>query len=207
MTMGLGLKGLNNLYFRDFLELLAETIPQLVFLLSAFGFMVYLIVYKWLSGATFSIITMLVNNPLSYLMGGVSTFSPLEHTQLQLLLLAGVMVPVILFLKPIVLIYCRKPSSPPGDIFVHQVIETIEFVLGSVSNTASYLRLWALSLAHNQLSRVFFDNCLTPGLRSPNFLVLVGGYFVFANITFAVILCMDTMECFLHALRLHWYYT
>ena len=91
-----------------------------------------------------------------------------------------------------------------GEVFIHQVIETIEFVLGAVSNTASYLRLWALSLAHAQLSEVFFEKAIIGTLETQNPLAAVVGFFIFANVTVGVLMMMDAMECFLHALRLHW---
>lgn len=55
---------------------------------------------------------------------------------------------------------------------MHQLIETIEFVLGAISNTASYLRLWALSLAHSQLAKVFFQKTLQYGFTGSAYLAL-----------------------------------
>jgi V-type H+-transporting ATPase subunit a len=91
-----------------------------------------------------------------------------------------------------------------GEIVIHQAIETIEFVLGMVSNTASYLRLWALSLAHSELATVFWDKAMLSTLNMNSFIYCYFGFAVFSGVTFGVLLMMDVLECFLHALRLHW---
>jgi len=91
-----------------------------------------------------------------------------------------------------------------SELFIHQLIETIEFVLGTISNTASYLRLWALSLAHGQLAKVFFEKTIGMALEENSIILMTLCFFVFATVTFFVLMFMDVMECFLHDLRLHW---
>jgi V-type H+-transporting ATPase subunit a len=102
-----------------------------------------------------------------------------------------------------------EPPKGLSDLIVEGAIETIEFVLGTVSNTASYLRLWALSLAHSQLAKVFFSKTiiLIGNATSKfyiNFALLIVAFPVFSGFTALVLLFMDLMECFLHTLRLHW---
>jgi V-type H+-transporting ATPase subunit a len=42
------------------------------------------------------------------------------------------------------------------------------------------------------------------GINTANPVAIFIGYSIFAAVTFAVLLAMDVLECFLHALRLHW---
>ncbi len=109
-----------------------------------------------------------------------------------------------------------------SEIMIHQVIHTIEFCLGCISNTASYLRLWALSLAHARTYLCFtFQHMLTQVELSEVLWTMVmgtvfalpfplsifgifGGFAVWFVLTIAILLVMEGLSAFLHALRLHW---
>jgi len=91
------------------------------------------------------------------------------------------------------------------------MIEMIEFVLGAVTNTASCLRLWALSLEHSQLTDVIYekvflaavDKAADPdtGLAAADFYWFVG-FAVWLFCTVAVLRIMESLSAVLHALRL-----
>jgi len=102
-----------------------------------------------------------------------------------------------------------------SEIIVHQILETIEFVLGCLSHTASYLRLWALSLAHSELATVFWEMLFAPAMAAGMrvfpipipFLSGVGafvGFTLWSACTLGIIMGMESLSAFLHSLRLHW---
>lgn len=279
------MKAFNAIHFRSAIDFFFEFVPQIILLLSLFGYMDALIIIKWLTDYTGreseapSIINTMINIPLkgAYIEGRpfISDLETNQHISLTLLLIAMICVPVMLIPKPLILIgrlkhhdheeqkehrvvqgqegegevelrykkldeendeeakkegktkvadvkapkkgkknadtkdtkktqdldesieFKKKSNiihaSPGGshsgsEIFIHQLIETIEFVLGSISNTASYLRLWALSLAHSQLAEVFFELTLWTGVKAQSPVSIFIGFLVFGSATFAVLM-------------------
>ncbi|KAL3597390.1 hypothetical protein D5086_009027 [Populus alba] len=234
MNLGIILSYFNAAYFRNSLNVWFQFIPQIIFLNSLFGYLSLLIILKWCTGSQADLYHVMIYMFLSPTdeLGENQLFPRQKTVQLVLLLLALVSVPWMLLPKPFLLkmqhqarqgeSYMPLQSTEESlqleanhdshgheefefsEVFVHQMIHTIEFVLGAVSNTASYLRLWALSLAHSELSSVFYEKVLLLAWGYNNIIILAVGAIVFIFVTVGVLLVMETLSAFLHALRLHW---
>uniref|UniRef100_A0A672Q373 V-type proton ATPase subunit a n=1 Tax=Sinocyclocheilus grahami TaxID=75366 RepID=A0A672Q373_SINGR len=228
MLFGVTLSLFNHLYFKKPLNIFLGFIPEIVFMSSLFGYLILLIFYKWAAydAATSkdapSLLIAFINMCLfNY---NDPTNKPLYRGQVGiqslLVVIALACVPCMLVVKTMVLrrqylwkkhlCFCTYTAHDLfnfGDMAVHQAIHTIEYCLGCISNTASYLRLWALSLAHAQLSEVLWGMVMHLGLSSRS----GGGFFglsiifsAFATLTVCILLIMEGLSAFLHALRLHW---
>ncbi|XP_034175073.2 V-type ATPase subunit a family protein Vha100-1 isoform X3 [Osmia lignaria lignaria] len=253
----------NHMYFRRKLSIFCEFIPQIVFLMFLFLYMVLLMFIKWMKygpdnggsdpehgpfcapSVLITFINMVLNKPgtapeqcTPWMYAGQEGFQKL------LLFVAILCIPWMLLAKPFMLMYNRKkqhvqlnnhgtengdveggvesiqPANgvPQGthreeeeedmnEVFIHQGIHTIEYVLGSVSHTASYLRLWALSLAHAQLSEVLWNMVMRNGLTQEDWsggIILWAVFAFWAVLTVGILVLMEGLSAFLHTLRLHW---
>jgi len=250
MIVGVFLRFGNAMHEHNRLDLACECTPMLVFMVCFFGWMDFMILYKWVTPDFPAGPPSVINSLIVMAMGGEDK-QPLwdgSTAFMQALMwLTVAVVPLMLFAKPLILLqrhrqtqkscagriaahtyemvedsgfaleaaqeHAGMPSDGEnfdfGEVFIHQMIETIEYVLGTVSHTASYLRIWALSLAHQQLSLVFFEETISRGLALEGNIIsrAIALYVAFAAwfaITVAVLMGMDVLECFLHTLRLHW---
>ncbi|XP_036954030.1 V-type proton ATPase 116 kDa subunit a [Acanthopagrus latus] len=260
MSFGVVLSTYNYLHFRKKYNLYLVFLPELLFLLCLFGYLVFMILYKWLAFSAKdsrnapSILIHFINMFLMQGDGLQPLYPGQTGLQIFLVVIAVLSVPVLLLGKPVYLYWLHNGSHRLGlyrgyervrrnseeelylmrahdmeegsshsdlsssgentteefdfaDELLHQAIHTIEYCLGCVSNTASYLRLWALSLAHAQLSEVLWAMVMRVGLRmdsSLGVLFLVPVFGLFAVLTVSILLVMEGLSAFLHALRLHW---
>ncbi|NXS56567.1 VPP3 ATPase, partial [Brachypteracias leptosomus] len=283
MGFGVLLGIFNHVHFGQWHRLVLELLPEMIFLLALFGYLVFLIFYKWIMFTTADSLvapSILIHFIDMFLFTSNADNLPLYRgqvpVQMVLVVLALASVPVLLLGTPLYL-RCRRRAlrsghPPPvaggeqepllegqeagnsvnatkedvesgghgpdaehldmAEVLMHQAIHTIEYCLGCVSNTASYLRLWALSLAHArecprtsrvcprglgrpspspplspELSEVLWTMVMRNGFVRLSYLgglVLVPVFAAFAVLTVAILLVMEGLSAFLHALRLHW---
>ena len=110
MSFGILLKGVNAVHFNNMLDLTCEFIPQILFMICTFGYMDFMIIFKWFThyddpSEAPSIITLLINMVLST---GTYPDPPLwDNTEVTwnkiFLYTAMICIPWMLVPKPLIL--------------------------------------------------------------------------------------------------------
>ncbi|KAL9890426.1 V-type proton ATPase 116 kDa subunit a1 [Glossina fuscipes] len=263
MVFGVCMSVINFVHFKRYSSIFLEFLPQILFLLLLFGYMVFMMFFKWVKytaktdfqphtpGCAPSVLIMFINMMLfknTEPQDGCKEYMFDAQSSLEsvFVFIALICIPWMLLGKPLYIKFTRKNNEhsnnnggltnnmelgegetpiptgadtretgghgshdeePMSEIYIHQAIHTIEYVLSTISHTASYLRLWALSLAHAQLSEVLWNMVLSLGLKTHSYSGAIGLYIIFGAwclFTLAILVMMEGLSAFLHTLRLHW---
>lgn len=211
MIFGIILSLVNMIKSNKKAEILVTWLPNFLYFVPFFGYLMIIVIIKWLTdkGGWGDESINLIEVMISMILGGSSNtrklYSGQDGVQKFLVVMLFISIPLCLFAKPIYkFVYFRKTQGfSILEAFIMNLIHVIEFCLSALSHTASYLRLWALSLAHSQLSLVLWNNVFLLTLDM-NFFTMFIGFMMYAFMTVAILLGMEGFSALLHAIRLMW---
>uniref|UniRef100_A0A2K5H9B3 V-type proton ATPase subunit a n=1 Tax=Colobus angolensis palliatus TaxID=336983 RepID=A0A2K5H9B3_COLAP len=240
MVFGVILSLFNHIYFRRTLNIILQFIPEMIFILCLFGYLVFMIIFKWccfdvhVSQHAPSILIHFINMFLfNY---GDSSNAPLykhqQEVQSFFVVMALISVPWMLLIKPFILRASHRKSQVRASRIQEDATENIEGDSSSPSS-GSGQRTSAHGaqddhgeevsetrapeedspvytdsrLDTGKLSEVLWTMVMNNGLQMRGWGGIVGVFIifaVFAVLTVAILLIMEGLSAFLHALRLHW---
>ncbi|ORD99586.1 VHAA2 [Hepatospora eriocheir] len=202
MELGCLISIANSILSNNRIDLFCTVIPQVLAFTLFLGYLVFLCIYKWLVTVNHpSLVGVLIGMYTEPFTITDQMYPGQLYVQLFIVSIIIASIPWMLFSKPIyILLKGRSNSDQMLDTWINSGIHTIEFSLGLISNTSSYLRIWAVSLAHNQLTSVIHQ--FTIGANS--FVKKIVLFPVYLTATLLILIGLEGLSACLHALRLNW---
>lgn len=231
MFVGLAINVLNTFYKNDKSAFLCKTLPKLMSYGVFTGYLSILIIAKFINPFNQSIINTIVTMFTDPFNKTGMFYPGQFYIQMLLLSIFILSVPWMMVSYPIVCLMKKRKQKRMlinqnenkinknlemksdniahneheeeslMDTAIHTGIETIEFNLGLISNISSYLRIWAVSLAHSQLTSILHTYTLGSQFNILIKICLVPFWFA---VTFALMICLEGLSASLHAMRLNW---
>uniref|UniRef100_A0A8B9KRX5 V-type proton ATPase subunit a n=1 Tax=Astyanax mexicanus TaxID=7994 RepID=A0A8B9KRX5_ASTMX len=223
MTFGVSLSFFNYIHFREISSVFLVLIPELLFMLCLFGYLIFMVVFKWVvygpmdSNTAPSILIHFID---MFLFAANKDNPDLYHGQMTvqiiLVVVAVCSVPVLLLGKPIheYLTHMRKRHQPTGErrpllsengsVNAHQ--GDVE-MRGEEEEKTGIRNISHLYVCFAELSEVLWVMVMHISFSQTSYVgsvIMAVIFAAFAVLTISILLVMEGLSAFLHALRLHW---
>ncbi|KAG8138273.1 hypothetical protein E2320_004175 [Naja naja] len=195
MVFGVVLSLFNHIYFKQTTNIVLQFIPEMIFIISLFGYLVFMIIFKW------------------------CRFN--QEVQTFLVIFALIAIPWMLLIQPFIirakhqkaqnrLASSSLSESPTGDIEV-EIMDS-----NHSEKTNQEVDSGGGHRGHDHEEFNFGDVCVHQAIHTIEYclgfkmtgwigLITIFVFFaIFAALTVAILLIMEGLSAFLHALRLHW---